>query len=427
MEKNLAYQLDIFLHGKKQEKKTAHAKILHRSPSFTCIARLKPKKQIRQDFILGHELPDWINEFSKYLTKDVFISQNQFKSAKRRITNIENLGALYADVDFYKIPIYENVTLSKVISDIYYLLEKQEQPQPSYIIDSGNGLHVVWLLENGYDLGQLGKWQALQNYLIDILKEIGSDRKASDASRILRLAGTRNTTSQSIVTVLEVSKNVYTFENFKLPPQPPQPAHRNQRTARQATDWRSKLLWGNRLKDLLSYPKIFKDGLVKEGFRNSYCVLFYNALGQLGASRYWQREKLEVQKYVNDYPTHEIHASLKTLDKRQKEGNGYYKFRNSTIREWLGLSKEECIQHGLHSFAGNQWLSGEENTTYQRDKRRSQGMLEREEYLNQATKHELREAINNLQKQGLNSKEIAKRVNISHQRVRQLWTQKPIV
>ena len=40
------------------------------------------------------------------------------------------------------------------------------------------------------------------------------------------------------------------------------------------------------------------------------------------------------------YPAHEIHASLKTLDKRQKECNGYYKFSYSTIREWLGLPKQ---------------------------------------------------------------------------------------
>ena len=408
---NLAYQLDIFLHGKKQEKKSAHAKILHRSPNFTCIARLKKKRPIRQDFILGHELPDWINEFQRYLTKDVFISQNQFKSAKRRITNIENLGALYADIDFYKIPIYENVSISKVISDIYFLLDQHKQPAPSYIIHSGKGLHAVWLLDNGYDLGQIGKWQALQNYLIAILKEIGSDRKSSDAARILRLAGTRNTTSDTIVTVLEANKNIYTFENFKLPAPPPTP-HRNQRTASQATDWRSKLLWGNRLKDLLKYPSIFPNGLVKEGFRNSYCVLFYNALGQLGASRYWQREKLEVQNYLADYPTHEIKASLKTLDKRYKEGN-FYKFRNSTIREWLDLTKETCIQHGLHSFAGNQWLSGEELNEYKRNQRNHS----RKDYLEKATKHELREAIKELHENGHSTREIAKALEISQTRV----------
>ena len=412
---NLAYQLDIFLHGKKQEKKSAHAKILHRSPNFTCIARLKKKRPIRQDFILGHELPDWINEFQRYLTKDVFISQNQFKSAKRRITNIENLGALYADIDFYKIPIYENVSIAKIISDIYFLLDQHKQPAPSYIIHSGNGLHAVWLLDNGYDLGQLGKWQVLQNYLIEILNDIGSDRKARDAARILRLAGTRNTTSDTIVTVLEANKKIYTFENFKLPAPPPTP-HRNQRTASQATDWRSKLLWGNRLKDLLKYPSIFPNGLVKEGFRNSYCVLFYNALGQLGASRYWQREKLEVQKYVNEYPTHEIKASLKTLDKRQKEGNGYYKFRNSTIRDWLGLTKEECIQHGLHAFAGNQWLSGEELNEYKRNQRNHS----RKDYLAEVTNYKEREAIKRLRNQNYSYRQIANRLNISHQRVAEI-------
>ena len=75
-------------------------------------------------------------------------------------------------------------------------------PRPNLIIDSGRGLALIWNIEKVPHMA-LPLWKAVQEYLYSQLKEFGADRKALDATRILRVAGSINSKSGTRVTILE--------------------------------------------------------------------------------------------------------------------------------------------------------------------------------------------------------------------------------
>ena len=64
-------------------------------------------------------------------------------------------------------------------------------PEPNIIIFSGQGLVLIWLIDP-VPYQALPLWQAIQQYLLDQLKEFGGDSRASDAARVFRLDGSVN-------------------------------------------------------------------------------------------------------------------------------------------------------------------------------------------------------------------------------------------
>lgn len=59
-------------------------------------------------------------------------------------------------------------------------------PRPQIVIDSGNGYHAYWLLDDSYPFADI------QLVMKGIALEAGSDTNAVDKARILRVPGTRN-------------------------------------------------------------------------------------------------------------------------------------------------------------------------------------------------------------------------------------------
>ena len=66
-------------------------------------------------------------------------------------------------------------------------------PPASLVIHSGRGLYLKWLLKSPLPQAALPRWNAVQRELVSRLAEFGSDPKARDASRVLRLVSTCNT------------------------------------------------------------------------------------------------------------------------------------------------------------------------------------------------------------------------------------------
>lgn len=150
-----------------------------------------------------------INDLSINLKgKDVYISQNTFNNKSRRLIHLKELKALYIDIDCYKMNLSKEAVKYFMENDLYGQI-----PVPNMLIDSGRGLYYIIFLENTI-AEELPKWQLVEKYLYEKLKDLGADNKALDATRVLRVTGTVNSKNNSIVKVIDTYNYQYTLDEI---------------------------------------------------------------------------------------------------------------------------------------------------------------------------------------------------------------------
>ena len=150
-----------------------------------------------------------INDLSINLKgKDVYISQNTFNNRSRRLIHLKELKALYIDIDCYKMNLSKEAVKYFMENDLYGQI-----PVPNMLIDSGRGLYYIIFLENTI-AEELPKWQLVEKYLYEKLKDLGADNKALDATRVLRVTGTVNSKNNSIVKVIDTYDYQYTLDEM---------------------------------------------------------------------------------------------------------------------------------------------------------------------------------------------------------------------
>lgn len=175
---------------------------LHKnSEGFITVAKMK--KHWQQYYFEG------INDLSINLNdKDVYISQNTFNNKSRRLIHLKELKALYIDIDCYKMNLSKEAVKYFMENDLYGQI-----PVPNMLIDSGRGLYYIIFLENTM-AEELPKWQLVEKYLYEKLKDLGADNKALDATRVLRVTGTVNSKNNSIVKVIDTYDYQYTLDEI---------------------------------------------------------------------------------------------------------------------------------------------------------------------------------------------------------------------
>ena len=175
---------------------------LHKnSEGFITVAKMK--KHWQQYYFEG------INDLSINLNdKDVYISQNTFNNRSRRLTHLKELKALYIDIDCYKVNLSKEATKYFLENDLYGQI-----PVPNMLIDSGRGLYYIIFLENT-KVEDLPKWQLVEHYLYEKLKNLGADNKALDATRVLRVVGSTNSKNNELVKVIDTYDYQYTLDEI---------------------------------------------------------------------------------------------------------------------------------------------------------------------------------------------------------------------
>ena len=150
-----------------------------------------------------------INDLSINLKgKDVYISQNTFNNKSRRLIHLKELKALYIDIDCYKVNLSKDAVKYFLENDLYGQI-----PIPNMLIDSGRGLYYIIFLENT-GAEELPKWQLVERYLYEKLKDLGADNKALDATRVLRVTGTVNSKNNELVKVIDTYDYQYTLNEI---------------------------------------------------------------------------------------------------------------------------------------------------------------------------------------------------------------------
>lgn len=140
---------------------------------------------------------------------DCYVSMNTFTKNERKTEHLKRLCNLYVDLDIYKSE-YRDMPKEAIVQILYDDFFGSKIPFPTFIIDSGNGMYLIWHLKNE-DRNALPRYLALEQYLVDTLAEFGADKACKDASRILRVPGTVNSKCGKTVRIMEYTDITYTL------------------------------------------------------------------------------------------------------------------------------------------------------------------------------------------------------------------------
>lgn len=112
----------------------------------------------------------------------LFYSPNGFgetvmpgKKRRRTQDNLKQINAFFVDMDGASSQEQKNKLRSKIATS---------PVTPSFIVETKNGFHVIWLLDAFYGPEGTGRWKNIQRGLIGHFQ---ADRACSDVSRLLRM------------------------------------------------------------------------------------------------------------------------------------------------------------------------------------------------------------------------------------------------
>ena len=343
-----------------------------------------------QFFYRPNDLAAHLNDF---MGEDVFFSQNTFYRKMRQISTVRQLRSLYVDLDFYTLGLNREWVLGKLEQEFY----RQSIPEPNLIINSGQGLVLVWLLEPVPHMA-LSLWKAVEDYLVAQLKELGADPKAVDPARIFRLAGTTSSKNGAEVSVeirhdhrfeLRGIQYDYLPELKPRPKESPKPRGKESQIIRLFNQY---TLYHSRLRDLDKLVSL--RGGHMDGFRETTLFLY----------RYWSccftrdpesalQQALEFnQQFTHPLPEREVTSHTKSAEKAyeaksDKAANeraiamGYpgagYRISNKKLIDWLDISEDE--QRHLETIIGTKEKQ-RRNRELKKKQRREAGMRPMEEY-----------------------------------------------
>ena len=151
---------------------------------------------------------------------DQWISQAVFSKHNRRAENVQSIGLLFADLDTYNRPSIRTATPDEQTRMLVSYCRNEGIPAPSIVMFSGRGLQAKWLLSEALDRVRIPEWNLTQRALVNRLEDFGSDHKARDVSRVLRIDRTVNTKSGEYCRVLYTSSGTadclarYDFEEM---------------------------------------------------------------------------------------------------------------------------------------------------------------------------------------------------------------------
>lgn len=432
-------------------------------------ALLRPGGTPRQLAVRLHELPSALRD-QRVHNHDLYIAQNEFFRPNRRVVNCSRLTSCYVDLDTYKLDTLYGRPAEALTDRLLRQCDDANLPPPSVVVYSGRGLQAKWLLERPIPPSALPRWQALQAELGRRLLPIGADLRALDASRVLRLVGSVNTRSGDVVRVVHLQRTpalggtigqhgvaVYPFDSFfddVLPRtrqelaqlqaeyktlsdnleclHPPltegyKPAQRLQlvdsgrlSSARRIIP--SELAW-DRLADLRMLAKLrHGTGGLPSGQRNLFVFLGACFLASaLVTPRFRAEMRVLAHEFAPAWSAQELTACISSVQRRLEaaskgrtvEFHGHpvdprYRFRNSTLIDWLGITSSE-MPHMKAILSADE--ARERDRVRKQAQRRCQGSVTREVYRQASV--DKAEAARALRDAGLSLAEIAQALGIS--------------
>lgn len=406
--------------------------MLHKEDDGFIAVGQKMNKSWNQYHYKVDELKDNI---SKLLSLDgnLYMSPNSYFIPKRKIENIRHLNALYVDIDYYNVNKLRHLDHEYIIGMIENNYFKDKLiPLPSFIIFTGRGLAIYWLIEP-VPSRVLPLWNAVQRHFLSTLSALGSDAKSIDSARVMRLAGSKHEATNQRAKLYIYDENLtYRLSEIQedylpaLTPYVKNPSHKAKgRKAKVVNYYTLYSLHYSRINDLIKLVEI-RNGycrdnegqLVEKGQREVMCFLY----------RYWyccyssnKEEALEYtlefnSKFISPLTTNEVKKITQSAEAGYEEwikdspcgvySRGGYNYSNKTLIKELNITQDEMKQ--LETII-DQKEKVRRNAEYKKAKRRNEdGLTARV-----ASKEEKIKKVNELYSKGYKQKEIAEQLDLS--------------
>lgn len=351
--------------------------------------------------------------------ENIYITLNTFYKPCRRLEYIKELNALFIDLDTYN----TKFNKEQILMDLEQNYFNKKVPIPNYVIDSGRGMYLIWLI-NSVPSKALPLWKAVQEYLYSQLECFGADRKALDATRILRVPGSINSKVKTVVGILDEYDYVYDLREIQhefLPELRPKEKKRG-RPRKINFVYRERSLYYARIQDitklceLREYSLKGKRELILFLYRYYLCVFTEDVQKAL-------EDVLELNSmFTPPLGDNEVRKATRSAERVYIDKVKEYKYKNSTLIELLEITEDE--ERYMTTIISNKEYRRRKklrDSEYQRkvydsqkakekyqEKLKSQGKLpKRVEVL------ERRKKIKDLLGQGLSRKDIYTFLNIS--------------
>ena len=351
-----------------------------------------------------------INDLSINLKgKDVYISQNTFNNKSRRLIHLKELKALYIDIDCYKMNLSKEAVKYFMENDLYGQI-----PVPNMLIDSGRGLYYIIFLENTM-AEELPKWQLVEKYLYEKLKDLGADNKALDATRVLRVTGTVNSKNNSIVKVIDTYDYQYTLdeiiENYipeiiedRKEKQKPKGVRKKGRKKKFVSLFTLYKLYYTRFKDIKKLVEIRNYEMT--GYREvTLFLLRYFMNVYHGDDDLVMEEILEINNSFTE-PLEKDEVFKATLSGATRATENVYKYSNDKLIKLLDITPSEQKQMATIISKSEKYYRNKKNRREQR--RNKEGLTKRE-----ADKLKNEERILELKRKKYTLKQISEKLNLS--------------
>lgn len=391
---------------------------------FIQLLNIDENKQIKIYNTRINNIKEVIEEDQKQL--DFFITPNTFYKPQRQVANIRQFRALFVDIDGC-----EN-NQCYISYKIFEMVDDGIIPKPTMIVDSGRGLHVYWRIHNA-PYGALHTWQELVDLFCSRLKSIGSDSRATDASRVLRLPSTVNSRNNAYCRVMwqdnETEYSMYDLRESYLHEKYKKSiakVNKDNKKVIANTFFNSYNLHMSRAEDLETLVKLRKGKM--KGYRNMsiHCYAYWKGI--------YVRDPEELKEIIEafnnsfDIPlkSTEVNAVLrcvpkaidkfleyeqgirsgvtKRITKGMRDKGGYW-YKNETLIERLDITEAE--QRHLKTIIGTR-VKYDRNNEKRKNKRRNEnGLTSKQQEL-----QDLKVKILQLKKEKMKNKEIANKLSI---------------
>ena len=338
--------------------------------------------------------------------ENIYITLNTFYKPCRRLECIKELNCVYIDLDYYKI----KYTREQIIMNLEENYFNKIIPTTNYILDSGRGLALIWLI-NKVPSNALPLWKAVQEYLYNQLKEFGADRQALDATRILRVPGSINSKSKTVVSIIDEYDYIYDLREIQKEILPELKLKENKKGLPKKINYvyRERSLYYARIQDITKLCELREYDL--RGHREIILFLY----------RYYLCSFTEdVQKALGDvlelngmftYPLkeNEVIRATRSAEKCYLDKNKEYKYKNDTLIELLEITEiEETYMTTIISKNEYKRRHREREKNRYLEKLKADGKIKEKDKLLQR-----RIKIKDLLAEGLEQKDICLRLNIS--------------
>lgn len=365
---------------------------------------------------------------------EAYLSQSGFNRSRRSLETLSTIPALFTDLDYGDVPAMRRLTTPQLFERIRRDLP--DLPPPTLTAASSlRGAYGVWVLNEPLPADQLPVWQPVQNTLCSVLKPYGADFRARDATRVLRVPGSRH--HSGAVVRYEQTGPCYPFATLQRAVAalaPPPPTATEQRT-KQPGKRPARLLNGyslayGRMADLRLIAR--NRGLLTDGRKRFLFVFSCAAAWFLHSADELAREcegfAADHFKDGHRYTRRMISTTLRRFDSAKAgvrvqwnsprgavDVDPRYRLRNETIRETLELDDGELQECRVIIPAA---LKRERDLLRKEQQRRKRGAKERAEYL--AAAQARKQMVLSLVEQGVPVQQIAEQLSCSRRRIEQI-------